>query len=182
MNFKRTIIALLVFAALISLYIVDSSKKKKDKKADETSSILSQIDGASMTEIKLTRNKTVISFIKDAKNGEWYINDPVEGKIETDKSNLSTLIESLGSIRKTESIGEVRDVEKYGLASPGISISINKRRFRFFIGKTFFNCVFNLLFFITCINYIGRSLSSILSRAYIHHGNSKICAFSYSYT
>lgn len=124
MNFKRTIIALLVFAALISLYIVDSSKKKKDKKADETSSILSQIDGASMTEIKLTRNNTVISFIKDVKNGEWYINDSVEGKIEADKTNLSTLIESLGSIRKTESIGEVRDVEKYGLASPGISISI----------------------------------------------------------
>jgi hypothetical protein len=137
MNFKRTIISLLVLAVLVSFYLIDSAKKERDEETGETLANLANIESGSITEIRLSRDGREILFVKDKKSSDWIIDDAFEGRIKTDSGTIATLIENLGDIRKTESLGEVSNIGKYGLSVPRIIIraSDGKDEETFRLGK-----------------------------------------------
>ena len=107
MSFKRTFIALIVLSVLIGFYLVDSARKAKKEQAEKTADNLSSIKIDEITEIALSRLGKNIIFIKDTKSSIWRIENQDEGMIGTDSGNVSSLIEKLGSIQKSESLGKI---------------------------------------------------------------------------
>jgi len=124
MSFKRTFIALIVLSVLIGFYLVDSARKAKKEQAEKTADNLSSIKIDEITEIALSRLGKNIIFIKDTKSSIWRIENQDEGMIGTDSGNVSSLIEKLGSIQKSESLGKISKLGQYGLSEPSIILKV----------------------------------------------------------
>jgi len=124
MSFKRTFISLIVLSVLIGFYLVDSARKAKKEQAEKTTDNLSSIKIDEITEIALSRLGENIIFVKDQKLSVWRIENQDEGMIVADNENVSFLIEKLGSIQKSESLGKISNLGQYGLSETAIILKV----------------------------------------------------------
>lgn len=138
MNFKRTLIAVLILALIVGFYLIDSARKEHNKETAADSDNLAGIESSEISDIRISKKGQDILFVKNDEKTEWFIDDAFEGRIKTDKANIAALLENLGSIRKTESLGEIKDYDKYGLTDPRLTIhtSDGNNRETLHLGKT----------------------------------------------
>lgn len=124
MSFKKTFIGLIILGILIGFYLLDSSRKVKKGQEEDSINNLSSIRSADIIEIDLIKKGDDIDFIKDEDTSSWMIKSYNEGLIPADSGNVSILIEKIGNIRRSESFGNVSDLEKYGLAKPAVILKV----------------------------------------------------------
>jgi hypothetical protein len=119
---------MIVLSILIGFYLVDSARKAKKEQAEKTTDNLSSIKIDEITEIALSRRGENIIFVKDQKSSVWRIENQDEGRIGTDSGNVSFLIEKLGSIQKSESLGKISSLGQYGLSEPAIILKVKTEK------------------------------------------------------
>ncbi len=130
--FKKNLILFFILIIFVAFYFLYT--KKIEKKKERNESIEKNV-------FSLPENKVSYILIKNndkefecfKKNNNWIINNK---NFECDNKEIQNLINSIVKIQKEREIGEIDDLDKYGLKEETKKIIIgNSERFSLFIGR-----------------------------------------------
>lgn len=122
MNFKSTLIAVLLLAGLGSWYYFYEvkGKDKRDKAKEDQKLVFKGFEASSVLELAVRQPGGDLALKKV--NGEWRVLNPVSAS--ADAGVLDSMLEALHSLKQEEVVDEAgKDLANFGLASPAATVS-----------------------------------------------------------
>ncbi|MCX7014406.1 MAG: DUF4340 domain-containing protein [Candidatus Sumerlaeota bacterium] len=124
MNFKGTLIALVLFLVVLGAFYFDYSRKQKKETAKSASEQLLQMDAKTIDHLTIKNPQGEFELAKAGKDEEgWKVLKPIE--TQADDSTMKSLIASLAGARKKNpfALGQ-RSLADYGLEKPAIAAEL----------------------------------------------------------
>ncbi|MBN2135576.1 MAG: DUF4340 domain-containing protein [Acidobacteria bacterium] len=123
MNFKKILIIFAILVILAGIYYWDSSRKEQREQADLEADNISVISADSVEYVKIQRpDETYI--LKNAGDNSWVIRFDDGYTVAAESTAVISLLNAIGRIEKTEELGKVEDLSRYGLSMPSVSLTI----------------------------------------------------------
>lgn len=129
MSMKGTLITLILFIALVGIYMWDKGKRETTEKAKEESAKVLPMEAADVDQLVLENKgeKVEIQQVKsddEAAEADWQIVSPV--KTKADSTQVRLLVDSLVGSRKQESfeLSEDQTLADYGLDKPETRVQV----------------------------------------------------------
>jgi len=124
MNFRNTLILLLVFTLLLSTFLFLRGKKPEKKEIQEKISETYAIKRDEIKKIRLSfkdENTKPFLIAKDAEN-RWRLVDPIEAAANQDE--VEVLLDDLLNKRIKQTLEDETDLSKFGLDEPTVQIEL----------------------------------------------------------
>lgn len=121
MSYKRTLIFLIVFAALAGFfYAYEIRGGEKRKEAEQKAKLLLSFKPNDVTTLTLT--KTEQHVVAKKENGKWNIAEPVTAP--ADQPKVDQMLKTLADLKYERDLGAQTDIESFGLSKPEAEIEV----------------------------------------------------------
>lgn len=117
---KLTLLLLAAFLCLLGAAwaFLGHLNEQEEQPAEQIQAF--SLDPSQITEIELVSDKGTVTMVKE--NDAWQFSD--EDEKQTDASAVDAILQKVADIRADKKIERVTDWEQYGLADPGISLTL----------------------------------------------------------
>ena len=123
MSFKRTLIAAIVFAVLLGVYLYDSDRRSAKETKETLDARVLQMGADNLDSLSIKTLEGEFQLVKDKpeaddEEGVWRLTEPIEAK--ADAAAVTSLINSLDSAekRKPFEVESEENLAEYGLDEP----------------------------------------------------------------
>jgi hypothetical protein len=124
MNFRNTLILLIVFALLLSTFLLLRGRKPEKKRIEKNISETYAIKRGEIKKIKLSfKDENTRSFLlsKDAEN-RWQLADPIQAEAKQDE--VEVLLDDLLNKRVKQTLENETNLSRFGLDKPTVQIEL----------------------------------------------------------
>ncbi|MFQ6040124.1 MAG: DUF4340 domain-containing protein [Candidatus Poribacteria bacterium] len=124
MNFRNTLILLIVFALLLGTFLLLRGRKPEKKEIEKNISETYAIKRDEIKQIRLSfkdENTKPFLISKDAEN-QWRLVEPIQA--EANQDEVEALLDDLLNKRVKQTLGNETDLSKFGLDEPTVKIEL----------------------------------------------------------
>ena len=115
MNFRTTIVLVVIAGLVLGFYFIDRSRSKKEKEAEEIRLMLFDVEQTAIRDIEI-ETKDGDRFEFEMRSGDWYITGPIDAR--ADQGAVSSIVRNLtGS--KIDRVVEEEAVDEAVVGLPG---------------------------------------------------------------
>lgn len=120
MSARKTLLSLVVFLALLAIYLVDAHRLDRERTRREQSERLFTFEVANITKVALHNAEG--DFLLERRDGEWWLAAPIESRADVDQ--VDPMLRNLQGAKKRNSFDPKGSLAEYGLDKPSVWVEV----------------------------------------------------------